>query len=51
MGPCLIVTEAGGRITRLDGKPLVYNRERPRVVGVVASSPGIHDALVRAVRG
>ena len=41
----LIVEEAGGRATRLDGRPLGLGPD-----GVVASNGLIHDALVEALR-
>jgi myo-inositol-1(or 4)-monophosphatase len=41
----LIVEEAGGRATRLDGTPLGLGPD-----GCVATNGHIHDALVEALR-
>jgi myo-inositol-1(or 4)-monophosphatase len=43
----LIVEEAGGRVTELDGAGLVYNRADPYVHGVLAAHPTLHDALMK----
>lgn len=47
----LIVEEAGGRVTDLDGKPLDFTtgRELARNRGVLASNGRIHAALVEAL--
>ncbi len=41
----LLVQEAGGRLTDLDGRPVVYNRETVRHPPLVASTPVLHDAI------
>ena len=46
----LIVCEAGGAFTGLDGEPLLYNAHRPRH-GVLAAAPkAMHGELLAAVR-
>ncbi len=48
----LIVEEAGGRVTDLDGHPLDFGRGRTLagVPGLVATNGPIHDAVLEAVR-
>ncbi len=41
----LIATEAGAIVTDVAGHPISFNRPKPRVLGVMATTPGIHDAL------
>lgn len=41
----LIVAEAGGLITALDGTPLTYNRAEVRHPNVLAAAPGLHGRL------
>lgn len=49
--PELIVREAGGRMTDLDGMPLVYNRPDPRHRrGLLASNGTRHEELLEIVR-
>ena len=50
-GAEVIVREAGGRVTGLDGAPFRYNQPRPSWRGVVASNGAVHDAVVAAARG
>jgi myo-inositol-1(or 4)-monophosphatase len=46
----LILSEAGGRVTALDGKPLVYNRPEP-IHGELAAAPAwLHPSVVAAMR-
>ena len=45
----LIVEEAGGTITDQRGAPLRFNRADPRLDGVVAGGPSIHNALLAAL--
>ncbi|MCE9648658.1 MAG: 3'(2'),5'-bisphosphate nucleotidase CysQ [Parvibaculum sp.] len=45
----LILTEAGGRLTSHDGKPLIYNRELPRHRSLLAAGPKLYDALFARV--
>jgi myo-inositol-1(or 4)-monophosphatase len=42
----LLVQEAGGIVTRLDGRNCAYNRMDPRQEGYVAGAPAIHAALM-----
>jgi myo-inositol-1(or 4)-monophosphatase len=44
---CLLIEEAGARLTDADGAPLVFNRPVPRHAGLVAAGT---DALHRALR-
>jgi myo-inositol-1(or 4)-monophosphatase len=45
----LLLEEAGGRATGLDGKPLVFNQASPLRDGMIASNGVLHDALVRMI--
>jgi myo-inositol-1(or 4)-monophosphatase len=47
----LIVHEAGGLLTGLDGRTLRYNRAEPRHPALVAANPELHARLVAALRG
>jgi 3'(2'), 5'-bisphosphate nucleotidase len=51
-GGAIVVTEAGGKVTDLDGKPLDFGRGRTLDGnrGVVASNGPIHDAVLAAAR-
>jgi myo-inositol-1(or 4)-monophosphatase len=42
----LIVTEAGGRVTRMDGSPF-----SSRAADVLASNAAIHEAMLDLIRG
>jgi len=42
-----IVECAGGRVTRLDGSPVVYNQPSSRLDGLVASNGTLHEQLLR----
>jgi 3'(2'), 5'-bisphosphate nucleotidase len=48
----LIVSEAGGRVTDLDGKPLDFAQGRTLAKnrGVLATNGKLHDALLTAIR-
>ena len=41
----LLVAEAGGRLTDLDGRPVSYNRETVRHPPLVAATPVLHTAV------
>jgi myo-inositol-1(or 4)-monophosphatase len=41
----LVMREAGGIITLAAGKPITFNRERPRIAGIIAAGPGLHPLL------
>lgn len=45
----LLVEEAGGRVTDLEGRTVDYNRPDPRVYGVLASNGGLHDYMLGVV--
>ncbi|HUG42333.1 MAG TPA: 3'(2'),5'-bisphosphate nucleotidase CysQ [Longimicrobiales bacterium] len=47
----LIVEEAGGVATDLDGRVLVFNRPDPSIDGIVVAPPGLHGELLGLVRG
>ena len=49
-GAEVIVTEAGGRVTNLDGEPLRYNQPHPAWRGVIATNGRLHDAVLAIVR-
>ncbi|MEW5988751.1 MAG: 3'(2'),5'-bisphosphate nucleotidase CysQ [Chloroflexota bacterium] len=42
----LLVLEGGGRCTDLHGEPLVFNRPRPKVNGIVADNGRFHSDLI-----
>ena len=46
----LLVHEAGGMVTALDGKPLIYNRPEPVHGMLIATGRERHAALVQLVR-
>lgn len=46
----LLIEEAGGRATDLDGRPLRYNRADPYVRGILASNGRLHDYVLSVVR-
>jgi myo-inositol-1(or 4)-monophosphatase len=46
----LLVTEAGGRVTDLDGRPPRFNQPLPEVGGIVAAG-GVYDRLSVQTRG
>lgn len=41
-----LVIEAGGTITDIDGKPLVFNKPKTKLEGLVASNGLLHQALM-----
>src|SRR5579885_1187612 len=45
----LLVEEAGGRVTDLDGAPLVFNQPSPLRPGLVASNGVLHEALLALI--
>ena len=45
----LLVEEAGGRVTGLDGKPLVFNQPSPLRPGMIASNGVLHDGLLALI--
>jgi 3'(2'), 5'-bisphosphate nucleotidase len=47
----VLVTEAGGRVTRIDGSPVVYDGSGSSLAGkgIVASNGGVHDAALEAI--
>ncbi|MCA0433350.1 MAG: 3'(2'),5'-bisphosphate nucleotidase CysQ [Proteobacteria bacterium] len=48
----LLVSEAGGSVTRLDGTAIIYNQPQPWQPGLVAATdPAVHAAVREAARG
>ncbi len=47
----VLVTEAGGRVTRIDGSQVVYDGSGSSLAGkgIVASNGGVHDAALEAI--
>jgi myo-inositol-1(or 4)-monophosphatase len=43
----VIVEEAGGRVSRLDGEPPLFNQPEPSWRGIAASNGRVHDDLLR----
>lgn len=50
-GGDLIVTEAGGHVTDLQGERLLYNRPDPHITGVIAARAEVHIDLVTRMKG
>jgi myo-inositol-1(or 4)-monophosphatase len=48
--PTLLVHEAGGIVTEIDGSPLLFNRPTPRHNGLVAAGRDLHRLLVERTR-
>jgi myo-inositol-1(or 4)-monophosphatase len=48
-GAAVVVAEAGGRVTRLDGAELRYNQPDPAWRGIVASNGLLHDAVLAMI--
>jgi myo-inositol-1(or 4)-monophosphatase len=46
----ILVEEAGGRVTGLEGEPLVFNQPSPLRPGMIASNGALHDALLEVTR-
>ena len=46
----LIVAEAGGLMTDLEGQACVYNRSQPWQQGMLAAGPARHAALIEALK-
>jgi len=42
-----ILERAGGRVTQLDGQPVLFNQPDTRLAGLVASNGTLHDAVLR----
>jgi myo-inositol-1(or 4)-monophosphatase len=42
----LIVSEAGGRVSTLNGAQMLYNRPQTRQTGLIASGASLHDELL-----
>ncbi len=50
---CILVEEAGGRVTDLHGKPLDFSQGKTlaKNKGVIATNGKLHDLVLRAVQG
>ena len=46
----LLVTEAGGCVSDLDGEPFRFNQPDPLLSGMVATNRFLHDAVLRLIR-
>jgi myo-inositol-1(or 4)-monophosphatase len=46
----LLVEEAGGRVTGLDGQPLLFNQPSPLRPGLIASNGRLHTQLAALIR-
>lgn len=46
----ILVEEAGGKVTGLDGRPLVFNQPSPLRPGMIASNGVLHDGLLALIR-
>jgi len=46
----LLVEEAGGRVTDLEGRPLVFNQPSPLRPGMIASNGVLHEGLMQLIR-
>ena len=48
--PEIILTEAGGKMTNINKKELIYNKKNPKMIGgLVASNGKFHDKIVEAI--
>ena len=47
----LVVREAGGLVSDLEGEELLYNRRDVRHSGLIVASPGLHPRLCAALAG
>ena len=47
----VIVEEAGGVVTDVEGRALAFNRPDPHVNGILVAQPAVHEALLRRMRG
>jgi fructose-1,6-bisphosphatase/inositol monophosphatase family enzyme len=47
----LLVSEAGGIMTDLNGDPLLYDQKRPRISGVIAAHEKIHQRALTWIQG
>jgi myo-inositol-1(or 4)-monophosphatase len=45
----LLVEEAGGQVTGLDGQPLIFNQANPLRPGMIASNRRLHDGLIELI--
>ena len=45
----LIVEEAGGKVTNLDGSPVVFNQSKTLLPGLVASNTSLHDQILQLI--
>jgi myo-inositol-1(or 4)-monophosphatase len=45
----ILVEEAGGKVTGLDGEPLVFNQPSPLRPGMIASNRVLHDGLMTLI--
>ena len=45
----VLVEEAGGKVTGLDGKPLVFNQPSPLRPGMIASNRVLHPGLMTLI--
>jgi myo-inositol-1(or 4)-monophosphatase len=48
-GAAVVVNEAGGRVTDINGRALSFNRPHPAVDGIVATNGHLHDRLLAHV--
>jgi myo-inositol-1(or 4)-monophosphatase len=48
-GADLILQEAGGRVTALDGTPVVYNRSEPIHGELAAAASRLHPRVIEAM--
>ena len=46
----LLVEEAGGRVTDLDGLPLLFNHPSPLRLGMIASNTILHEDLLTLIK-
>ena len=47
----LLVEEAGGKVTGIDGKPFVFNKADPKSENIVYGNPAIHKKLLEMLKG
>jgi myo-inositol-1(or 4)-monophosphatase len=45
----MLIEEAGGRCTDLDGNPITFNKSWPKVNGIIANNGRLHPQILTAI--
>lgn len=46
----LLIQEAGGVVTQMDGHPFIFNKKNPRAPGIIYGNPHVHRQLAEMVK-